>query len=426
MGSKMPLLLALLPWTSAQDCGAGQQDAQTARYCVDWNFHGPPPNIFDSAATCVACDPSCLVCEGGGAAIKPGYSVVWASWAASYGLGSNASLGAALWCPVASACLGAPPGQNGTCAQGTEGPLCAVCASGWARTGFDPYDACTECGEFTAVASVTIAVLGLFVAAPTAVYLASSLDVASPRDMTIQVFAKQAFMYGTILAQGFSCGFSCWPAPFSWLIAVLQTVFRLIVFDFGYFLSGCVSPDTGYFFRMIAAFLTPVILCVVLLVFRFVNPWQETGIQERCYKMFFILVFVMYPFLSITILGVFSCRQLGPDGAEEVVLVLDYRQSGSQRPLLKPLADNKKRSDRCEQVASQTRTPKCGPLPSWASSCGPWGCRPSLVRSSFAPGTTCRRQAPQPQTRRATVTSIGSSSSWLATRHNTFSGVRSS
>ena len=280
----LPLLLLGLPQCARAQpphCAAGQQDvrATPALYCIptfsglvyQWRPPYTPPgvgtawanphregNIWSAAsgpdqlpaatgAECFACDASCLVCDGGPARIKPGFGVANmegdALDTAVRDLTTNWTL--PVWqCPVAEACLGSEAGRLPACAEGFGGPLCNLCDVGWSRAG--PLELladqpCTPCAEDSSWALDLLATLVVLIVPPAALYLASSPDVASARDLRIQVFARQLFIYVAVLARLGDVLHTEWPPPFSWLVQLLQVVYRIAVFDLGWF--GWVVSD---------------------------------------------------------------------------------------------------------------------------------------------------------------------------------------
>ena len=106
-------------------------------------------------------------------------------------------------CPVAEACLGSEAGRLPACAEGFAGPLCNLCDVGWSRAG--PLELladqpCTPCADDSSWVLDLLATLVVLIVPPAALYLASSPDVASARDLRIQVFARQLFIYVAVLA----------------------------------------------------------------------------------------------------------------------------------------------------------------------------------------------------------------------------------
>ena len=290
----LPLLLLGLPLCARAQpphCAAGQQDvrATPALYCIPtfreaslaifwvppfvWEVRvgestsfpfgtdklreregsiwsaasGPDQLPAATGAECFACDASCLVCDGGPARIKPGFGVANMEGDALDTAVRDPTTNWTLpvWqCPVAEACLGSEAGRLPACAEGFAGPLCNLCDVGWSRAG--PLELladqpCTPCADDSSWVLDLLATLVVLVVPPAALYLASSPDVASARDLRIQVFARQLFIYVAVLAQLGDVLRTEWPPPFSWLVQLLQVVYRIAVFDLGWF--GWVVSD---------------------------------------------------------------------------------------------------------------------------------------------------------------------------------------
>ena len=213
-------------------------------------------------------------------------------------------------CPDPTNCLG---GEPSACAVGSEGQLCALCSAGWSRIdGLAPDEPCKECGVGNWLA-LFVGIAGVFVLAPAAVFLASALDVASPRDLTIQVFGKISFLSGAVMVNlGGQLGVE-WPAPFSWLMTVAHMLWRVAAFDFVPFLvGGCVGGGTTYVTEIIGGVCSVVVWLVMIIAFAAVNPFKQEDVKQRGVKMLWIVMFTNYVSLSIKILGAFKCTQLGP------------------------------------------------------------------------------------------------------------------
>ena len=153
---------------------------------------------------------------------------------------------------------------------------------------------------------------GVFVLAPAAVFLASALDVASPRDLRIQVFGKLSFLYGAMMVNlGGQLGLE-WPAPFSWLVTVVRMLWRVAAFDFVPFLVGGCVGGTTYATEIIGGVCSVVVWLAMIIAFATVNPFKQEDMKHRGLKMLWIVTFTNYVSLSHTILGTFMCTQLGP------------------------------------------------------------------------------------------------------------------
>eukprot|EP01043_Picozoa_sp_COSAG02_P006344 COSAG02_NODE_179_length_31090_cov_49.813785_35_plen_429_part_00 len=214
-------------------------------------------------------------------------------------------------CPAPTNCLGGDPP---VCAVGSEGQLCAVCSAGWSRIdGLAPKGPCKECGVGNWLA-LFVGTAGVFVLAPAAVFLASALDVESPRDLTIQVFGKISFLFGAMMVNlGWVLAVE-WPAPFSWLMTVAHMLWRIAAFDFVPFLVGGCVGGTTYVTEIIGGICSVVVWLVMIIAFVAVNPFKQEKVKQRGIKMLWIVMFTNYVSLSIMILEAFVCehRHLGP------------------------------------------------------------------------------------------------------------------
>lgn len=235
------------------------------------------------------------------AACKPGWSRIDAPDGAL-------SQGDCARCPAPTNCLGGDPP---VCAVGSEGQLCAVCSAGWSRIdGLAPIGPCKECGVGNWLA-LFVGTAGVFVLAPAAVFLASALDVESPRDLTIQVYGKISFLFGAMMVNlGGQLGVE-WPAPFSWLVIVAHMLWRVAAFDFAPFLVGGCVGETTYGTEIIGGICSVVMWLVMIIAFVAFNPFKQEEVKQRGIKMLWIVMFINYVSLSITILGAFACRPLG-------------------------------------------------------------------------------------------------------------------
>eukprot|EP01046_Picozoa_sp_COSAG06_P034747 COSAG06_NODE_3667_length_5042_cov_2.098321_5_plen_533_part_00 len=212
-------------------------------------------------------------------------------------------------CPDPTNCLG---GEPSACAVGSEGQLCAVCSAGWSRIdGLAPDEPCKECGVGNWLA-LLVGTAGVFVLAPAAVFLASALDVASPRDLRIQVFGKLSFLYGAVMVNLGDVFDVEWPAPFSWLMTVAHMLWRVAAFDFVPFLvGGCVEGAT-YVTEMIGSVCSVVVWLVMIIAFAAANPFKQEDVKLRGLKMLWIVMFANYVSLSKNIVGAFACKRHGP------------------------------------------------------------------------------------------------------------------
>jgi hypothetical protein len=151
---------------------------------------------------------------------------------------------------------------------------------------------------------------GVFVLAPAAVFLASALDVESPRDLTIQVFGKISFLSGAVMVNFGGVYGVEWPAPFSWLMTVAHMLWRVAAFDFVPFLVGGCVGGTTYVTEMIGGVCSVVVWLVMIIAFATVNPFKQEDMKQRGLKMLWIVMFTNYVSLSTKILGAFKCRTL--------------------------------------------------------------------------------------------------------------------
>jgi hypothetical protein len=212
-------------------------------------------------------------------------------------------------CPDPTNCLG---GEPSACAVGSEGQLCAVCSAGWSRIdGLAPDEPCKECGVGNWLA-LFVGTVGVFVLAPAAVFLASALDVESPRELRIQVFGKISFLYGAMMVKFGGVFGVKWPAPFSWLVTVAHMLWRVAAFDFVPFLVGGCVRGTTYATEIIGGVCSVVVWLAMIIAFATVNPFKQEDMKQRGLKMLWIVTFTNYVSLSHTILGAFVCTQLGP------------------------------------------------------------------------------------------------------------------
>ena len=113
-----------------------------------------------------------------------------------------------------------------------------------------------------------------------------------------------------------------WPVSFKWLIETM----RLVSMDFiEWFDIGCITSFT-FFGKYFFAVSLPIMLMTGVYITYHVTKRKQG--EEKAFTttttMAFIIIFVLYPFVSQTIFSGFSCRDLGP---AESWLNADYQIS---------------------------------------------------------------------------------------------------
>lgn len=319
----------LADFRSCRECLPGQvPDAESGSRCVcaqgyynaskssircyasgqDWK-----PDDIQPDVECVPCaetgclqgyDPSNgvfgqITCHRGKVELNPGYSVSVASKSESVPFDQIRNPQRGVFPCASDACIV----ENGrpACVQGHTGPLCANCAAGYSRPGF--VGRCKECSQtmsamwaiFGAMSALALIITGLYFV---------SVDSTSGKIASIVTLGKIAISLVQVLT---SLQFTLrvqWPTVFLWFVNLL----KVFSFDLlGFVDVGCVSSYTYYTKVLFAAFMPPVLLAGVAVVYKLRQ--EQEGIGNRCVRMALSVVFLVYPFISTTVFQGFSCRE---------------------------------------------------------------------------------------------------------------------
>jgi hypothetical protein len=109
-----------------------------------------------------------------------------------------------------------------------------------------------------------------------------------------------------------------WPAAFDWFVDLLK-LFSLDLL--GLIDIGCVHHDFYNKF-VFALLLMPLLIGAIGVIYLVQNKKGADGINERCFQMALIAIFLSYPTVSSTVFQGFSCHSLGSD---EQWLAVDFQ-----------------------------------------------------------------------------------------------------
>lgn len=324
---------------SCKDCIAGQAPDATHSRCVCANnfynssagtrqikcFTGSeswaalPLTSNSDCLACAAtgCTDGAITCVGGSVTLNADFAV--SSTLATQGVPLEEMTGQRniYACEIPGACLGETE-VGAACSSPYTGPLCDYCASGYSRPGFT--GECTECTEGLSAAWAVLGAICAVAGGTFVLYWVSSVQGTQAGRMTVIVtIGKIAISLAQVLTQlEFSLNVR-WPVTFRWLIDLLKVLSMDLL---GFLNIGCVTQYTYMRKFAFANLLAPTMLLGVAIVYQLRK--DVDGIVNRCIKMVFLVLFLVYPFVSQTVFQGFSCTQLDE---EEEWLEVDYQIS---------------------------------------------------------------------------------------------------
>ncbi|GMH92878.1 hypothetical protein TL16_g12477 [Triparma laevis f. inornata] len=219
------------------------------------------------------------------------------------------------------------------CADGYTGPLCAVCTSGYASTGFGESLTCNSCSANSkaTVAIMTASILTIL-AASLACYLKRSGEtsqvslgqrshVASEAISSVakkvekyQLIVKIIFTYFQVVGSlGFIYSLK-FPPIYS---AVTNVLGGIVSLDFISFMPlGCIAP-ADFYSQLVAYTAIPVILSAMLIAYyiKLSNSPDPNAndLKVKVFQVFLTLTFIVLPSVSIKIFSTFACQRFDGD-----------------------------------------------------------------------------------------------------------------
>lgn len=285
---------ACLPCDSTENTGGSQGSTSAAAcQCKDGRFR--PDELASSCDLCAAG----MICENGTVAAAPGY---WRP--------SNASL-FVIECPGGDVgCAGGAGAGDASCRKGHEGPLCSVCADGFAEIG----NTCVKCGS-EAVSGLVVAASVVGACAVACVVIRSNVN---PNQTTVNfgVIIKIAMNYfqmlyvvGSLAADWGALGDSFFAST---AVAALSPLFYL----------RC-ATTASFATRMYLTMALPVLAAVatalpyllmfagrkaVIATYPRVQGWDsETILKEFCAAVL-IVEYLILPGIALEVSAVFRCE----------------------------------------------------------------------------------------------------------------------
>ncbi|GMH98757.1 hypothetical protein TrVE_jg2081 [Triparma verrucosa] len=237
-----------------------------------------------------------------------------------------------LRCQSVEHCKGGVDTDN-LCADGYTGPLCAVCSSGYASTGFGESLTCKACSANSkaTVAIMTASILTIL-AASLVCYLKRSGEtsqvslgrrsrVASEAISSVakkvekyQPIVKIIFTYFQVVG---SLGF-IYSLKFPPIYSTATNIFGGIVsLDFISFMPlGCIAP-ADFYSQLVAYTAIPVILSAMLIAYyiKLSNSPDPNAndLKVKVFQVFLTLTFIVLPSVSIKIFSTFACQRFDGD-----------------------------------------------------------------------------------------------------------------
>jgi len=275
--------------------------------------------------TCKDCPKKGADCDGGGRFIKPKGNF-WRNYAKDH----------IYKCRFKDSCLGSPKVNADVvptpCKEGYTGPLCAVCAEGWASTGAF----CHNCHDgivitrnfimFLIVIALLLSVIGSYVyklmfADPDAPKVSSTkmLKILMKKKKTIARLIAISDQVKILIAyfQVVICIIMGGSAPFPMSLGQLMNSFEIVNVDIMTMLKGMCAVDVSYYSIWIYNFSLPILVSSLLILHAFLtrpDP-EDDSFEARthwsfCYKIVLMLLFTVYPNCSRIMLGFFNCHAI--------------------------------------------------------------------------------------------------------------------
>ena len=283
---------------------------------------------------CQPCDTTsgCVQCAGGTAQLMPGFVIGPSKEVAEVESLNTRTGGVAIFrCPLEAGCMGQTNESFLKCAVGYTGPLCAVCATNFVKSGLE----CLDCSDLSSSNKFMflIVCLGLLVIASIVFKCFCSKEVEVGQQFNPNGEWARAMSQGKIVIGLFqmlselpSTLQLVYPAKFTAAMQVLK-LFMLDVFDL--FKLDCVGSVSIYF-KFVCIVVAPCIFVLVVHAIRknsnknipisksfrgasasMIDMKREENRAKADYRVLFG-IFLMYPVLSRTCFHMFLCHKIGP------------------------------------------------------------------------------------------------------------------
>ncbi|GMH68263.1 hypothetical protein TrST_g5438 [Triparma strigata] len=220
------------------------------------------------------------------------------------------------------------------CAEGYTGPLCAVCASGFAAVGVGESLTCNVCNTGSeAAVSIAVAIVLLIFTAVLACYLnkgfgedvqsllrqrslasSEAVNSVAQKFEKYQPIIKIIFTYFQVVGSlGFLYGLN-FPPIFSTATSIFGGIFSL---DFISIMPlGCIAP-ADFYVKLVVYTALPLILGAILIVWYTIlsssSSPERQNLKVKVFQVFLALTFIVLPSVSVKIFSTFACHTFDGD-----------------------------------------------------------------------------------------------------------------